>query len=239
MFCRFFGFCEAKSAPFLQPKKGFFMTELFPESEDDFLSTKKATELFPESEDEEDNAVCTDIASRDEVVSPTPQAEELANSMFDFQSTLTTFVDSTVAGEKLLENKIHRMEVRLTDIQTKLENQLQMIKEIDPDIVFQRTTNSRLNDIDKKLKDVEENIEGDWLQQEVEDSIKTDWLQEEVERLVWKNCEKAKEDIKDETRDFVAEETKNDNKDKFNEMFEKLDEQFRKINEKLAKVVKE
>ena len=215
------------------------MTKLFPESEDDFLSTKKATELFPESEDEEDNAVCTDIASRDEVVSPTPQAEELANSMFDFQSTLTTFVDSTVAGEKLLDNKIHRMEVRLTDIQTKLENQLQMIKEIDPDIVFQRTTNSRLNDIDKKLKDVEENIEGDWLQQEVEDSIKTDWLQEEVERLVWKNCEKAKEDIKDETRDFVAEETKNDNKDKFNEMFEKLDEQFRKINEKLAKVVKE
>ena len=215
------------------------MTKLFPESEDDFLSTKKAKELFPESEDEEDNAVCTDIASRDEVVSPTPQAEELANSMFDFQSTLTTFVDSTVAGEKLLDNKIHRMEVRLTDIQTKLENQLQMIKEIDPDIVFQRTTNSRLNDIDKKLKDVEENIEGDWLQQEVEDSIKTDWLQEEVERLVWKNCEEAKEDIKDETRDFVAEETKNDNKDKFNEMFEKLDEQFRKINEKLAKVVKE
>ena len=159
--------------------------------------------------------------------------------MFDFQSTLTTFVDSTVAGEKLLDNKIHRMEVRLTDIQTKLENQLQMIKEIDPDIVFQRTTNSRLNDIDKKLKDVEENIEGDWLQQQVEDSIKTDWLQEEVERLVWKNCEEAKEDIKDETRDFVAEETKNDNKDKFNEMFEKLDEQFRKINEKLAKVVKE
>ena len=215
------------------------MTKLFPESEDDFLSTKKAKELFPESEDEEDNAVCTDIASRDEVVSPTPQAEELANSMFDFQSTLTTFVDSTVAGEKLLDNKIHRMEVRLTDIQTKLENQLQMIKEIDPDIVFQRTTNSRLNDIDKKLKDVEENIEGDWLQQQVEDSIKTDWLQEEVERLVWKNCEEAKEDIKDETRDFVAEETKNDNKDKFNEMFEKLDEQFRKINEKLAKVVKE
>ena len=215
------------------------MTKLFPESEDDFLSTKKAKELFPESEDEEDNAVCTDIASRDEVVSPTPEAEELANSMFDFQSTLTTFVDSTVAGEKLLDNKIHRMEVRLTDIQTKLENQLQMIKEIDPDIVFQRTTNSRLNDIDKKLKDVEENIEGDWLQQQVEDSIKTDWLQEEVERLVWKNCEEAKEDIKDETRDFVAEETKNDNKDKFNEMFEKLDEQFRKINEKLAKVVKE
>ena len=141
------------------------------------------TKLFPESEDEEDNAVCTDIASRDEVVSPTPQAEELANSMFDFQSTLTTFVDSTVAGEKLLDNKIHRMEVRLTDIQTKLENQLQMIKEIDPDIVFQRTTNSRLNDIDKKLKDVEENIEGDcfsregdWLKQEVEDSIKDDWF---------------------------------------------------------------
>ena len=75
------------------------MTKLFPESEDDFLSTKKAKELFPESEDEEDNAVCTDIASRDEVVSPTPQAEELANSMFDFQSTLTTFVDSTVAGK--------------------------------------------------------------------------------------------------------------------------------------------
>ena len=45
------------------------MTKLFPESEDDFLSTKKAKELFPESEDEEDNAVCTDVASRDEVCS--------------------------------------------------------------------------------------------------------------------------------------------------------------------------
>jgi len=196
------------------------------------------TKLFPESEDEEDNAVCTDIASRDEVVSPTPQAEELANSMFDFQSTLTTFVDSTVAGEKLLDNKIHRMEVRLTDIQTKLENQLQMIKEIDPDIVFQRTTNSRLNDIDKKLKDVEENIEGDWLKQEVEDSIKDDWLKEEVERLVWRNCEEAKEDIKDETRDFVVTNTQADYEDKFDEIFGKLDEQFRKIDESLAKVLK-
>ena len=217
------------------------------------------TKLFPESEDEEDNAVCADVASRDEVgrkvsrdelgrdefISPTPEAEELANSMFDFQSTLTTFVDSTVAHEELLTSKLDRFQAKLekqaeqmTDIQTKLENQLQMIKEIDPDIVFQRTTNSRLNDIDKKLKDVEENIEGDWLKQEVEDSIKDDWLKEEVERLVWRNCEEAKEDIKDETRDFVVTNTQADYEDKFDEIFGKLDEQFRKIDESLAKVLK-
>ena len=62
-------------------------------------------------------------------------------------------------------------------------------------------------------------------------------MQEEVERLVWRTCEEAKEDIKDETRDFVAEETKNDYQDKFDEMFGKLDEQFRKIDERLAKVL--
>lgn len=187
------------------------------------------TKLFPGSEDEEDNAVCADVASRDEVgrkvsrdelgrdefISPTPEAEELANSMFDFQSTLTTFVDSTVAHEELLTSR--------------LDKQLEMIKVLQQQVENLMTWRHNLS----------ESLENDWLKQQVEDSIKTDWLQGEVERLVWRNCEEAKEDIKDETRDFVAEETKNDNEDKFNEMFEKLDEQFRKVNEKLAKVVKE
>ena len=198
------------------------------------------TKLFPESEDEEDNAVCTDIASRDEVgrkvsrdelgreesVSPTPEAEELANSMFDFQSTLTTFVDSTVAHEEHL----------LRHFTSRLDKQLEMIWLLQQQV---EDTIKKVEDLMTWRHNLSASLENDWLKQEVEDSIKTDWLQEEVERLVWKNCEEAKEDIKDETRDFVAEETKNDNKDKFNEMFEKLDEQFRKINEKLAKVVKE
>ena len=112
------------------------MTKLFPESEDDFLSTKKAKELFPESEDEEDNAVCTDIASRDEVgrkvsrdelgreesVSPTPEAEELANSMFDFQSTLTTFVDSTVAHEEHLTSRLDKQLEMIWLLQQQVED---------------------------------------------------------------------------------------------------------------------
>ena len=179
------------------------------------------TKLFPESEDEEDNAVCTDIASRDEVVSPTPQGEELANCMFELQNVFTTFVDSTIAGEKLLDNKIHRMEARL-------DKQLEMIKALQ----------EKADDLTSWHKDIHDSIEGDWLKQQVEDSIKDDWLKEEVERLVWRNCEEAKEDIKDETRDFVAEETRNDNEDKFDEMFGKLDEQFRKLDESLAKVLK-
>ena len=176
------------------------------------------TKLFPESEDEEDNAVCTDIASRDELgrkvnrdelgreesVSPTPEAEELANSMFDFQSTLTTFVDSTVAHEEHLTSR--------------LDKQLEMIKALQ----------EKVDDLTSWHKDIHDSIESDWLKQEVEDSIKNDWLQEEVERLVWRTCEK---------RDFVAEKTRNDNEDKFDEMFGKLDEQFRKIDERLAKVL--
>lgn len=185
------------------------------------------TKLFPESEDEEDNAVCTDIASRDELgrkvnrdelgreesVSPTPEAEELANSMFDFQSTLTTFVDSTVAHEEHLTSR--------------LDKQLEMIKALQ----------EKVDDLTSWHKDIHDSIESDWLKQQVEDSIKDDWLKEEVERLVWRNCEEAKEDIKDETRDFVAEETKNDYQDKFDEIFGKLDEQFRKIDESIAKVL--
>ena len=170
------------------------------------------TKLFPESEDEEDNAVCTDIASRDEVVSPTPQAEELANCMFELQNVFTTFVDSTIAGEKLLDNKIHRMEARL-------DHQLEMIKALQ----------EKVDDLTSWHKDIHDSIESDWLKQQVEDSIKDDWLKEEVERLVWRICEK---------RDFVAEKTRNDNQDKFDEMFGKLDEQFRKIDERLAKVLK-
>ena len=186
------------------------------------------TKLFPESEDEEDNAVCTDIASRDEVVSPTPQAEELANCMFELQNVFTTFVDSTIAGEKLLDNKIHRMESRL-------DHQLEMIK------VLQQQVGDTINKVEDLMswhKDIHDSIESDWLKQEVEDSIKNDWLQEEVERLVWRTCEEAKEDIKDETRDFVAEETKNDYQDKFDEIFGKLEDQFRKIDESIAKVLK-
>jgi hypothetical protein len=182
------------------------------------------TKLFPESEDEEDNAVCADVASRDEVgrkvsrdelgreesVSPTPEAEELANSMFDFQSTLTTFVDSTVAHEEHLTSR--------------LDKQLEMIWLLQQQV---EDTIKKVEDLMTWRHNLSQSLENDWLKQQVEDSIKTDWLQEEVERLVWKNCEEAKEDIKDETRDFVAEETKNDNEDKFNEMFEKLDEQLR------------
>ena len=179
------------------------------------------TKLFPESEDEEDNAVCTDIASRDEVVSPTPQGEELANCMFELQNVFTTFVDSTIAGEKLLDNKIHRMESRL-------DHQLEMIKVLQQQV---EDTINKVEDLMSWHKDLNDSIES------VEDSIKNDWLQEEVERLVWRTCEEAKEDIKDETRDFVAEETKNDYQDKFDEMFGKLDEQFRKIDERLAKVL--
>lgn len=174
------------------------------------------TKLFPESEDEEDNAVCTDIASRDEVVSPTPQAEELANCMFELQNVFTTFVDSTIAGEKLLDNKIHRMETRF---EARLDKQLETI----------RSLQEKTDDLMSWHKSLNDSIEGDWLKQEVEDSIKNDWLKEEVERLVWRICEK---------RDFVAEKTRNDNEDKFDEMFGKLDEQFRKIDERLAKVLK-
>ena len=42
-----------------------------------------------------------------------------------------------------------------------------------------------------------------------------------------KNLKEAKESINDESRDFVAEETKNDHEVTFNAMFEKLDEQLR------------
>ena len=182
------------------------------------------TKLFPESEDEEDNAVCTDIASRDEVVPPTAEAkkpcwgeaEELSDSMNNFRSKLCDFIDSMVAENELLSNRIERiLTFHIQRIDARLENHLEMIKTLKEKV--DDNDYSNYSSFDEAQEEIRE---------EVERTIKDEWLQEEVERLV-------REEIND---DMVF--SKDDYENKFDEMFGKIGEQFRKLDESLAKVLK-